>query len=104
MKGPDGTLLRIIETVAASDYLTFGMCLLHDENGDKVEIIENDHRHKGAEAITQAIIRKWLKSGGPTCTYQHLIKCLNQSGLGALANLIADNHVCTTVQNMQTHT
>ena len=92
MKGTDGTPLSIIETVAAGDYVTFGMCLLHDENGDEVEIIENDHRHKGAEAITQAIIRKWVKIGAPTCTYEHLIECLNQSKLGALAKHIAENY------------
>ena len=85
MKRTDGSPLRIIETVAAGDYMTFGMCLLQDENGDEVEIMETNHRHKGAEFITHAIIRKWLKSGGPTCTYEHLIDCLNQSGLGALA-------------------
>ena len=91
MEGTDSTPLNIIETVAAGDYTTFGMCLLQDENGDEVEIIENDCKNKGAKAITQAIIRKWLKSGGPTCTYEHLIKCLNKSGLGALAKLVADN-------------
>ena len=90
MQGTDGTPLNIIERVAAGDYMTFGMCLLQDVNGDEVEIIENDHRHRGAEAITQAIIQKWLKSGRPTCTYEHLIACLNQSRLGALAKLIAD--------------
>ena len=91
MRGTDGTPLRIIERVAASGYTIFGICLLHDENGDKVKMIENDYGHKGAEAITQAIIRKWLTSGGPTCTYQHLIECLNQSGLREIAELIADN-------------
>ena len=34
MKGADGKPLKIIETVAAGDYMTFGMCLLKDENGD----------------------------------------------------------------------
>ena len=101
MKGADSTPLRIIETVAASDFTTFGMCLLQNKNRDKVEIIERDYRHKGAEAVTEAIIQKWLKSGEP---YEHLIKCLNQSGLGALTKLIAENYVHTTAENMQTHT
>ena len=89
MQGTDGTPLRIIERVAAGDYMIFGVCLLQDKNGDELEIIENDHR--SAKAITQAIIRKWLKNGRPTCTYQHLIECLKQSGLGALAGDIANN-------------
>ena len=91
MQGTDGTPLRIIERVAACDYTTFGVCLLHDENGDEVERIKRDHRQDGTEGITQAIIRQWLASGGPTCTYQHLIECLNQAGLGALAENIAEN-------------
>ena len=66
------------------------MCLLQDKNGDEIEIIENDH--KSVKAVTHAIIRKWLKNGGPTCTCQHLIECLKQSGLGALAGDIADNY------------
>ena len=92
MLGEDGTPLNIIEKVAAGDYMTFGMCLLQDKNGDEIEIIENDHRHKGAKAVTQAIIRKWLKSGGRTCTYEHLIGCLKQSGLYAIAGDIYENY------------
>ena len=91
MRGTDGTSLRIIERVAAGDYMTFGMCLLQDVNGDEVEMIENDYRHRGAEAIAHAIIQKWLRSGGPTCNYQHLIECLNRAGLREIAELIADN-------------
>ena len=102
MKGADGSPLNIIKRVAAGNYTTFGMCLLQDVNGDKVKIIETDYRHKGAEAVTEAIIQKWLKSGRPT--YEHLTKCLNQSGLGTLAKLIAENYVHTTVENMQTRT
>ena len=102
MKGADGSPMNIIERVAAGDFMTFGMCLLQDKNGDKAEIIETDYRHKGAEAVTEAIIQKWLKSGRPT--YEHLTKCLNQSGLGTLAKLIAENYVHTTVENMQTRT
>ena len=102
MKGADGSPLNIIERVAAGDFMTFGMCLLQDKNGDKVEIIETDYRHKGAETVTEAIIQKWLKSGRPT--YEHLTKCLNQSGLGALAKFIAENYVHTIVEYTPTHT
>ena len=93
MKRADGTPLKFIETVAAGDYTTFGMYLLHDENGDEVELIKRDHRQDGIESITQTIIRKWLTSGGSNRirTYQYLIECLNQSGLNALAEDIAEN-------------
>ena len=91
MQGADGKPLKIIETVAAGDYMTFGMCLLQDENGEQVGLIERDQINKGAEAVTRTIIQKWLTSGAaPTRTYQHLIECLRQSKLGALAEQIAD--------------
>ena len=89
MKGTDGTPLKIIETVAAGDYMTFGMCLLRDWN--EIISIKRDYGLDGTESITEAIVLKWLTIGGPTCTYQHLIYCLNRAGLGALAKLIADN-------------
>ena len=87
MKGTDGTPLMFIERVAADEYTTFGMHLLQDGNGNKVEVIKKDHS-QDAKSITQAIIREWLTSGGPR-TYQHLIECLKKSGLGALAEDIA---------------
>ena len=91
MKGTDGRPLKIIETIAASDYKKFGMFLLQDENGAAVDILKKNHISEGAEAITQSIIKKWLTSGAPTHTYQHLIECLRQSELGALAEEIAAN-------------
>ena len=90
MKGADGRPLRIVETIAASDYMTFGMLLLQDKNGAAVDILKKNHISEGAEAITQSIIKKWL-SGAPTRSYQHLIECLRQSELGALAEEIATN-------------
>ena len=90
MKGADGEPLRIIETIAAGNYKMFGMYLLRDKNGTMVDLIEKDHIIRGAASVTQAILQKWLTSDAPThtCTYQHLIECLRQSELGALAELI----------------
>ena len=89
MKGANGKSLRVIETIAAGNYKMFGMYLLQDMNGLTVDLIEKNHIIKGAESITQAILQKWLTSDAPTRTYQHLIECLKQSKLGALAELIA---------------
>ena len=92
MKGPDGKPLKIIQTIAAGDYMTFGMYLLQDENGVEVELIEKNNIHKGTDGVTQSILQKWLTSGAAlTRTYQHLIECLGQSELGALADNIANN-------------
>ena len=96
MQGVDGKPLKIVQKIAAHDYTTFGMYLLQDENGEEVTLIEKDHIIKGAESVTQAILQKWLTSDAPTRTYQHLIECLRQSELGALAELIAN----TTGQGM----
>ena len=90
----DGKPVEIIQRIAASNYQVhvFGMYLLNDENMTKVKVIKENHVHEGAEAITQAIMQKWLEVGEPTTprTYEHLIECLKQSGLGALAEDIAD--------------
>ena len=86
MKGADDKPLNIIPRIAAGKYKTFGMCLLQDENGEVVDLLKKTYAHDGPEGITEAIIQKWLRSGvAPTRTYQHLIQCLRQSELGALA-------------------
>ena len=89
MKGADGEPLRVIEMIAAGNYKMFGMFLLQNKNGTMVDLIEKDHIIRGAASVTQAILQKWLESDAPTRTYQHLIECLRQSELGALAELIA---------------
>ena len=88
LKKPDGEPLRVNKTIAAGNYKIFGMYLLQDKNGTMVDLIEKDHIIRGAESVTQAILQKWLTSDAPTRTYQHLIECLRQSELGALAELI----------------
>ena len=88
MKGADGEPLKIVQKIAAHDYTTFGMCLLQDENGEEVALFKKKHIYDGPESVTEAILQKWLTSDAPTRTYQHLIECLRQSELGALAELI----------------
>ena len=80
MKGADGKSLKIIQTIAAHDFITFGMCLLQDENGEEVDLIEKNHINKGADSVTKAILKKWLTSDAPTRTYQHLIES-SESGI-----------------------
>ena len=96
MKGADGKPLKIVQTIAAHDYTTFGMCLLQDENGEEIALLKRNHIHDGAESVTEAILQKWLTSDAPTPTYQHLIECLRQSELGALAEQL----ITTVVQGM----
>ena len=88
----DSKPVEIIQRIAAGNYQVFGMYLLNDENMTKVKVIEKNHVHEGAEAVTQAIMQKWLEVSEPSSphTYEHLIECLKQSGLGALAKDIVD--------------
>ena len=81
---------NVIQTIAAGDYETFGMCLLQDENGAKVDVIKEKHSQAGPKATTEAIIKEWLRDNPEnTRTYDHLMECLRKSGLGALADDIA---------------
>ena len=89
MKGVDGKHLKIIQKIAAGDYETFGMCLLKDRNGEKVELIKKNNRQEGSEGITQAVLKEWLKDG-PERRYGHLIECLRESEQGALADDITE--------------
>ena len=66
------------------------MHLLQDDNGVKVDVINRNHIDEGTEAITWIILQKWLTNGGPTCTYQHLMDCLRDSGLIALADEMSE--------------
>ena len=97
IKGTDG--LNIIQKIAVHDYKSFGMYLLQDENGERIDLIEKNNINKGVEAVTQAIFQKWLTSDASTCTYQHLEVCLRKSELGTLAKLIAIGEDLPTCRN-----
>ena len=55
MEGADGKNLRIIPRIAAGDYMTFGMRLLQDKNGDQVELVKRDHRQDGIYPSMQVV-------------------------------------------------
>ena len=80
---PNGTSLSIINEVGTS-YEQFGILLLKDDFGKRVEIIEHDER-KVARIITQ-IFREWLEGKGLKQTWETLLKVLRMMGLEELAN------------------
>ena len=84
MKGPDGSPLKIIKTIAAGDYQTFGAYLLQDRSS-----VPKTRFYRGAVDVTKTILEKWLTSSTTTRTYQHLIECLRLSKMDTLADLIA---------------
>ena len=55
--------MNIIKEISAKDYMTFGMCLLQDDNGTAVDLLKKDHIHEGAQSVTRAILQTWLPSG-----------------------------------------
>ena len=63
--------------------LSFEKYKLHLSMEHRSLSFEKDHISQGVE---NAILHRWLKSDAPTRTYLHLIKCLKQSRLGALAD------------------
>ena len=88
MKGPDG--LSVINTIAAGDYETFGMCLLNDDNGVQVQLLT-----KGLDKVKaiDAILKQWLTGTIPDTnpyprTYRHLVECLKDAEMGGLAEHI----------------
>ena len=82
IEGADG--LNVFDTIGAEDYKMFGLFLLNDKNGKKVDLIEKKHRADGASAIVRGIFDDWLGKGTGQ-TYQHVIDCLTQAGIGAFA-------------------
>ena len=88
MRGTDG--LNVIQKISAGDYETFGMRLLQDENGVKVDLIKRNNKEEAVH-ITRALLKEWLRdSPEHTRTYDHLMECLRKSGLRALADDIAE--------------
>ena len=91
--------MEIIKRVAANKYKYFGMYLLNDKNMTEVDLLERHYFREGTgpEGITEAIIKKWLVSGSTPRTYKHLIDCIRNCGLGALAedieNTLSGIHV-----------
>ena len=83
MKGADGNSLEIIQKIAAGDYERFGTHLLQDANGTRVKLLKKNNNDP--ESVTWKILQQWLESDAAPHTYQHLMECLQISGLSALA-------------------
>lgn len=67
-----------------TNYKTFGILLLEDDNGAKIECIAKEEGE--SIHISLKILQKWLQGEGMgPPTWSTLIKALNESKLGALA-------------------
>ena len=72
----------------------FGTLLLKDDNGVRVNSIENEFRGN-AERISTKILEEWLAGGGEPCTWQTLINTLRDCELNVLADQILKT-TCST--------
>lgn len=81
--------INVVERIG-SDYESFGIQLLKDDEGTIVSAIEDDHRGS-ASKTTKAILRRWLGGTGmePT-TWGTLVDVLRTIGLKSLANDISE--------------
>ena len=71
----------------ATDYKLFGTQLLKDSDGNEVRIIEM--KHGDPVDITVEILEQWLQGKGKMpATWQTVIKCLRDTGLNVLADII----------------
>ena len=83
---PNGTSLRIVDEIGTK-YEQFGILLLEDESGNRVEIIEHDEL-KVEKIITQ-ILREWLKGAGLKPAWGTILKVLKRMEMTDLADNIA---------------
>ena len=65
----------------------FGILLLNDETGSRVDTIEDAYRGK-PEKITQKILQQWLEGSGLPPTWKTLIKTIRDTGLSTLADTL----------------
>ena len=95
----DNQSIDVATEIAGQDYIKFGQLILKDTSGNKVSSIEKN-KHGNPEEIVVEILHQWLQGKGrQPVTWQTLVKCLQDSGLNALADCInsvitPDSSVC----------
>lgn len=90
--------INIIEKIG-TDYNTFGVLLLEDETGSKVNAIES-HYKEDPERINQEIFRRWLRGEGKQpVTWKTLIEVLDDSHLSRVSEEIEATFTKPLVQS-----
>ena len=83
---PELIHLNVLQGVGAH-YTTFGILLLNDKLGNRMEAIEDECRGK-PEKICRKILQEWLEGKGLPVTWGTLIKTLRDIKLSTLADTI----------------
>ena len=86
---PQMMRLNIPEQVGVN-YEKFGILLLNDENGCKVENLAFPNNRP--EHIVTSILRKWLKEKSTAVTWENLMQKLREVGLNTFADDIEKTH------------
>jgi len=84
----DKQSIDVVIEIAGQGHVKFGHLILEDTSGNKVSSIEKNKRDNPEEVVAE-ILRQWLQGKGrEPITWQTLVKCLQDSGLNALADCI----------------
>ena len=76
---PELLRLRVPQSVG-DNYSTFGIFLLNDKTGSRVDAIEDAYIGK-PEKITLKILQEWLEGKGLPLTWESLVQTLRDTGL-----------------------
>ena len=68
-------------------YKSFGIFLLDDKTGNRVDIIEHNCRGDAVN-ITMEILREWLNGKGTEVSWKNLIETLRKCKINSLADQI----------------
>ena len=78
-----------IPTQIGSEYRTFGILLLQDDNGKFVSNIVHGEKENGVEGIVISIIMEWLQGRGRLpVSWRTLIEVLREMNLKVLAHAV----------------
>ena len=88
LKTRGGESINILQRIG-TDYERFGIRILADETGDKIEEIKDEQT--AASKIKRAIARQWLKGNGKNpVTWRTLVEVLDNMGLRELTKEIRE--------------
>ena len=91
---PELLRLKVPREVGAN-YSMFGIFLLNDRTGSRVNAIDDECRGK-SDRIILKILQEWLEGKGLPVTWQSLVQTLRDTGLLVLADQIHLLHVHVT--------
>ncbi len=82
--------IDLASRISSSNYKRFGRCLLADDTGAKLSIIESTHRGK-IQDINDEVFQEWLAgSGKEPVLMETFLGCLEEAGLKSLMKDIRD--------------